>query len=240
MENTVYSLADFNVEIENTYGGIETFLKDYVTECENPDIEISVDDNDIAFENSSTDGEFKKPYLERLAVYRKFAEWLPMHNAFLMHGAVFETNGVGTILCAPSGTGKTTHMLLWKELLKDKFTVINGDKPIIRLTNDKFFAYGTPWCGKENLSQNKKTVLKNICFIKRSKTNFTETISKNDAVDLIFKQIYMPKSSLGVMKTLELADKLISVCNIYVINCNTDISAAKTAYSKIFKNGESI
>lgn len=240
MGNTVYSLADFNVEIKNTYGGIETFLKNYVTQCENTDFKISVNDSDIAFEASSTDGEFKKPYLERLAVYRKFAEWLPMHNAFLMHGAVFETNGVGTILCAPSGTGKTTHMLLWKELLKDKLTVINGDKPIIRFKEDTPFAYVTPWCGKENLGGNKKTALKNICFIKRSNINSTETISKNDAVDLIFKQIYMPKSSTEIVKTLELVNKLISVCNIYVINCNTDISAAKTAYLKIFVNGENI
>ena len=63
---------------------------------------------------------------------RKLAEWLPLHDAFVLHSATFDVDGVGVVFAAHSGTGKTTHMLLWQKLLGDKMTIVNGDKPIVR------------------------------------------------------------------------------------------------------------
>ena len=99
-------------------------------------------------------------YLESLAIYRKIAEKVIEYNGFLLHGVVVEVNKCGIAFLARSGVGKSTHVMLWKELLKNKLTIINGDKPLVRIIDGKIFAYGTAWAGKEKLHKNTKTELR--------------------------------------------------------------------------------
>lgn len=172
-----------------------------------------------------------------LAIQRKIAEWLPLHGAFLLHSACFDVNGIGVAFSAHSGTGKTTHMLLWQKLLGDKMTVVNGDKPIVRFFENEPetpYAYGTPWCGKENLGCNMRTPLKHICFIERADKNSCEPIAKSDAVNLIFNQVYMPKDPAAMMKTMQLIDRLLSCCKLWKIRCNMKSDAAETSFNAIF------
>lgn len=170
-------------------------------------------------------------------IQRKIAEWLPFHGAFLLHSACFDVDGVGVAFAALSGTGKTTHMLLWQKLLGDKMTVVNGDKPIVRFFEDEPetpYAYGTPWCGKEQLGCNMRTPLKHICFIERAEQNSCEPINKNDAINLIFNQVYMPKDPAAMMKTMQLIDRLLSCCKLWKIRCNMESDAAETSFNAIF------
>ena len=68
-----------------------------------------------------------------------------------MHGVALCYQQNGYLFLAPSGVGKTTHTNLWKEHLKDKVDIINGDKPILEFTQDKIILHASPWCGKENI-----------------------------------------------------------------------------------------
>lgn len=172
-----------------------------------------------------------------LAIQRKIAEWLPLQDAFLLHSACFDVNGSGVAFSAHSGTGKTTHMLLWQKLLGDKMTVVNGDKPIVRFFDDEPetpYAYGTPWCGKENLGCNMRTPLKHICFIERAEQNSCEPMEKGDAVNLIFDQVYMPKNPAAMAQTLQLIDRLLSCCTLWKIKCNMEPQAAEVSFGAIF------
>ena len=80
------------------------------------------------------------------AAYTDIAEKIPLSNAFVLHSATIDVEGVGVAFSAHSGTGKTTHMNLWQELLGDKMVVVNGDKPIVRFFDEEPnqpYAYGT-------------------------------------------------------------------------------------------------
>ena len=68
--------------------------------------------------------------------FRAFAEQLPHYNAFVLHSATFDVSGVGVAFAAHSGTGKTTHMMLWQKLLGERMTIVNGDKPIVRFFDE--------------------------------------------------------------------------------------------------------
>ena len=147
-------------------------------------------------------------------------------------------DGEGVAFAAHSGTGKTTHMRLWQELLGDRFKVINGDKPIIRFFEDEpdtAYGYGTPWCGKERLGCNERTKLKHICFIERATENSCVELEPNQVIDEIFNQVYMPENPMAAMATMQLINRFLSSCKIWRIYCNMDISAASTAYNTIFK-----
>ena len=96
---------------------------------------------------------------------------MPDFDAFLLHAAVIEVDGLAYAFAAPSGTGKTTHIALWKKFFGDRANIINGDKPIIRFENGTPYIYGTPWCGKEGYNINTKAPLAALCFIERSPEN---------------------------------------------------------------------
>ncbi len=225
----IVRMAELNILIENKYKYTENMCKDYITEGY-ADFSVSVSDDEISAENHgiSSDG-----YSESLAVYRKIAEKIIDYNGFLLHSAVIEAEGCGIAFLAASGVGKSTHTALWLKLLHGKATVINGDKPLIRIKGGKPFAYGTPWAGKENLHTNTKTELKKICFIERSEKNECILFDKKSVLSRLLNQIYIPKKSDKLLKLLELVNILSTSADFYLIKCNTDISAAETAYNTI-------
>ena len=232
----MYRIADFNVDYKPIYATQNLFLKKFLVPKTFSNVTIICDKADMQFEARS--GTFNSnANLEFTAFLRKLAEWLPLHSAFVLHSACFDVEGTGVAFAAHSGTGKTTHMRLWQQLLGDKIVVVNGDKPIVRFFDDDPetpYAYGTPWNGKEHLGCNMRTPLKHICFIERSETNFVEPVKKEDVINLIFNQVYMPKDPVAVMNTMQLIDRLLSCCSLWKIHCNMEIEAAEIAYETIF------
>lgn len=240
MDITKCKIADFNIALETGVRSFSKIMIQYLSDFSKEDVKIVVTDDDIALEEKLKEVNFEVKYsttYKLASVYRKIGDWLPLHNAFVLHSATFEVDGVGVAFAAHSGTGKSTHMLLWQKLLGDRLTVVNGDKPIVRFFDDEPdcpYAYGTPWNGKEKLGCNMRTPLKHICFIERAKENSVEKMDPKDAVNRILNQVYMPKNPLALAKTIELINRLMNSCELWKINCNMDPEAAEVAYNAIF------
>ncbi len=231
-----YIFADLKFEINEKYHTLSKEAEDYLGSFDNADFTVSVTLEDLKYEQSISDSDFSEGYLEYIAVLRKIGEILPLFDGFVLHSACFDVDGLGFAFLAPSGTGKTTHLNRWKSHLGERLTIVNGDKPIVRFIDGKPIAYGTPWCGKERLGSNTKTPLKHLCFIKRSDINFVKEVSRQQAVELILNQIYMPRiSPQTVAKTMELADRLLSNVRLWEIHCNQDQNAGEIIYKSIFE-----
>ncbi len=230
----ICKIADFVFEFKNASASLENFLKKYKSDTK-PEFLIKLTDEDI--EKARTYGciDIDTNQAEINACQQKVLSIIPLYDAFFLHSSLIEVNDIGIAFTALSGTGKTTHTLLWQKLLGDKIQIINGDKPIIRFKDGIPYGYGTPWCGKERLSINKSVPLKHLCFIERSERNSCEKISAKDSLKIIFSQIFIPKDATAAQKTLELLDRLLKSVDIWIIKCNTDISAAQTTYNAIFK-----
>lgn len=226
----VVRLAELNIAIQNKHDYIKDMCHDYIT-ADKADFCVSASDKEIDAEGKGKD--FDRGYLESLAIYRKIAEQITQYNGFLLHGVVFETNKCGVVFLAQSGVGKSTHAMFWKELLKDKMIVVNGDKPLVRIIDGKIFAYGTAWAGKEKLHTNTKTELKKICFIERSPKNECLPMKKDMVFERLIKQIFIPKDKALLLLILENINSLIEKCDFYLIKCNTDISSAEIAYKEM-------
>lgn len=235
-------LADFKVEFELDYERTVNSLCDFWDEFEDPDLRVQIPpevfelERKLFFEEHGIN--YHNKTLENNAAFRVLAEQIPKHDAFVLHSACFDVDGVGVAFAAHSGTGKTTHMGLWQKLLGDRMVFVNGDKPIVRFFEDEPeqpYAYGTPWNGKEHFGCNMRTPLKHICFIERSKTNYVEKVDKKAVVDRVFKQVYMPKDPQSMMKTMQLIDRLVTCCDLWIIHCNMEDDAAKVAYGAIFE-----
>ncbi len=230
-------LADLVIEIDNKYPYIPYYCREYSYNGDRPtDIFVSVSEDEIAAEALVCDPSVRQNlYLEYICAYRKIAEQLPKFNAFVMHGTVIRVENKGIAFMATSGTGKTTHMLFWRELCGDKLTIINGDKPIIRIIDGVPYAYGTPWAGKENYHTNDRVAMTDLCFIERSTTDEVINLSGIGGAMLFINQIYRNNDPEYLSKTYALADEFFRNCNLRKIKCTKNISAAKTAYDAIFK-----
>ncbi|MBR6533488.1 MAG: hypothetical protein IKT44_03580 [Clostridia bacterium] len=227
-------IADFNIEFKNPSSKLQYYLKSYISNSP-ADFAIETSANDIETLRDNVKFDASEFQLESAAFHNKLLERLPFYDALFLHASLIEVGGIGVAFTALSGTGKSTHTLLWQELLGDKMQIINGDKPIIRFFDSVPYGYGTPWNGKEGLGTNTKVPIKHICFIERSENNNCEKIDAEKALKNIFSQIFIPNDALAATKTLELLNLLLNDCAIWKIKCNMDLEAAQIAYNTIFK-----
>ena len=154
------------------YPSTERFCAGYI--CPKPthiDFSVAVHEEDIDSE-MARDAEglsLSRAYYEPLALYRKICAKALERGAFLMHCAVIAYEGRGYAFAAPSGTGKTTHIRLWQAVFgEENVTIVNGDKPLLRVMDGRIYAYGTPWCGKEGYQTNTRVPLAALCFLERA------------------------------------------------------------------------
>ena len=237
-------LAGKRIHITCRYNFTRIFCGEYVCEGEDADYSIVVNQSDIEFERQKSAAEdllegnpvsqYSGRYLETLAVYRKIAELLIEDNILLFHGSAIAVDGEAFLFTAKSGTGKSTHTRLWREVFGDRAVMVNDDKPLLLLRGGKVWACGTPWDGKHRLSTNTIVPLSGICILERGKENTIAPISAQEALPEIFQQSYRPQN-LG--KLLEVVETLTHSVDFYRLQCNMDPEAAQVAYNGMKKKG---
>ena len=226
-------IAELNICIENKYDYLEKLCREYTIEKpENVDMTVSVSDEQIAQEMSIAETEVTAGYAEGVCAYREICKRLPVEfGAYLFHSAVIEYGGNGFAFAAKSGTGKSTHIKLWRRRFGEGVHVVNGDKPILRFENGKLYAYGTPWCGKEGWQTNTRVPLKALCFLERSAENRIRRIGADEAVMLMFHQILTPQDLETVDSLFPLLDKTLREIPCYILGCNMSEEAAEVSYN---------
>lgn len=180
-------------------------------------------------------------FLESLALFRKLCNYiLSEANGIVFHSSAVAVDGEAYLFTAPSGTGKSTHTRLWRELLGEKAVMVNDDKPIVRFVDNEFYVYGTPWNGKHRIGNNCRAKVKAICALKRSSQNVIRKISPKEILPLILNQTLRPKEANLMENLLVLIDKLLKSVSLYELGCNMDISAAQLSYSTMSKGENNV
>lgn len=224
-------LGELKISIEHNYDYFSHFCKDYAARFDLPDIVVKSDSAAILKEKSMVPGASFES-CESLCIYRAIGEQLPQFDRFVFHGAAIEYQGNAYMFTAPSGTGKTTHINLWKKYLGDMVSVINGDKPIVKASKTSI-VYGTPWAGKEGYQHNTSAPLKAICILKQGKTNCITRLDKSNAVNHIMRQVYLPQDPTALSKTLVLMGTVIENTPVYMLECDISKTAFETAYNAL-------
>ena len=168
-------------------------------------------------------------------LYRLAIEELPKHGSFISHAAVVEYDGLAYAFMAPSGTGKSTHIKLWMDTLGPDATVINGDKPILRIdktpaSEPQIIACGSPWAGKEGWQTNTSAPLAGLCFLTRGNIDTCHRISPTEAFNSAMRQIYMPSDPVSAVSTLDFVDVLLQTVPLYQLSCTMNKTAVKASF----------
>ncbi len=117
-----------------------------------------------------------------------------------------------------------------KYLTDKKPYILNDDKPAIRVLEDGIFAYGTPFSGKHDMSENKKVRLKAICFLEQSKENAITKVETPEAIKLFFEQTVSHLKKEELEKFLDILEKILEEIPVYKLRCNMSEEAVQLSY----------
>lgn len=223
-------IAGITICLKNRFSYTEMLCKDYIVSDGDADFEVEATEEDISEEMTTTEEKTSEAYAEAVCLHRKIADRLWQYDAFLLHAALIECDGQGYAFAARSGVGKSTHIRLWKKNFGERVSIVNGDKPIVRITEEGVVAYGTPWNGKEGYGENRGCSFRGLCFLERGKTNAIKAISPEEAAMRLFPQVYLPTDSEAVDKTLSLLDRFVDRLSFWQLCCNMEDEAAHVAH----------
>ncbi len=237
-------LADKIIEIRSKYKLIKDFCSSYIIDPQDkPDLIIETKMEDLY--NSVIKLRQKNAELyhadeecpdletiEKLTIYEKIANALLDYDTLLVHGSVVSTNSEGYMITAESGVGKTTRTKLWLDHIPNT-VVINGDKPLIRFSEDEIEIYGTPWSGKEGWNNNISVPLKAIYFLERTEEgeqDVVKPIEEADAMIRLFNQTHQPPDKMAMLRIFTLFKRMTGKVKFYLFRSSPTMEAVKLAY----------
>lgn len=240
MSNAIHfrmRLANLTFEVACQYENTKQLCSDYLTESVTDQdwaitvsSEILVDEQAI-LRKKRDPGSENIIIVESYSLCRSIAEKLPDEDRVLFHGSSLAIDGNGVLFTAKSGTGKSTHTRLWREVFGDRVVMVNDDKPFLHITPEGTTVYSTPWRGKHRLGSNISAPLRAICIVCRGEENRMERVAHREALPTLLQQTYMPEDPRMLRKTLALADRLSRTVPVYRLYCNMDPQAARVAYA---------
>lgn len=233
-----YRIAGVNIRIDSNYPDIHEKCSKFRTDGV-PDVSFKLTRKDIEFEKKrrqnwneavgTTSYGWGDGVYETLAAHRKIVEYMPLHDTFMMHGSVVSVDDEAYLFTATSGTGKSTHTGLWRQLLGERAVMVDDDKPLLHVEEDgSTIANGTPWNGKHCLGDNIAVPLRAICFLERSEDNWIREIPKSEALLPLIKRVYRPSSAEVLSRVMDCVGRLKA--RFYRLGCNMDIEAARLSY----------
>ncbi|MBQ9673979.1 MAG: hypothetical protein IJV39_05070 [Ruminococcus sp.] len=228
----IYNICGLNIKFEPKYEQTVSRAEKYIAKDQSviPDFEMNITEHGI--------DEYIKlyPYTNRsLAEHCLYAMALFDNildfDGFFLHSSAIAVDGRAYLFTADSGVGKSTHSQLWMKHFKDRAVMINDDKPVIRIIDDKIYACGNPFSGKHDISANILVPLGGICCIHRGEVNSIKKISTKEALTVIMNQTLRISEKSKTIKLFDLLDRVLSNVDIYSLHCNISDEAVEVAYN---------
>ena len=171
----------------------------------------------------------------------QFYSHLMKFNGMMLHASAVELDGKAYLFSGPCGMGKSTHTRIWQQTFGSAAQVFNDDKPALRHLDGKWYAYGTPWCGKDGINQNKKVPLAGICFLKQAPENKIRQLTPVEAVQRIISQTRRRFSQLENLDLmLQIVEKLSLEIPVFELENRPEPEAALLSYETMRRKAEEI
>ncbi|MCD8119421.1 MAG: hypothetical protein LUE29_08090 [Lachnospiraceae bacterium] len=237
MDTFCIELAGVPIEIKSRYNYCRWFCRNYLTDSQ-PLFDVYAGDDRMA-ELKEYSPDMRDEFLERDAIYSAIASKLPYYNRVTLHGACISYKGQGILFTAASGTGKSTHIGLWKRYLGEDVDIVNGDKPIFQVEDRNgeigITAWDTPWCGKEGWNRKHSAPMRAICFIRRTEDgeNHIRKVDPDESISLMLRQMFHPYEPEATGLMLELFDQIIETLPMYLLECDISEDAVRCSFEAL-------
>ena len=227
-------IADWYVEVP-AVGDMEKRCAEYVTtEEREPDIVIREED----FEPQRWEGADNNMvcYMETARLF--YYDILRL-GGMMLHSAAVEYEGRAYLFSGPSTVGKSTHTRLWPQLLGEGVHFFNDDKPALRCIDGVWYAYGTPWCGKDGINKNIRVPVAGICFLKQAYENKIRRLTEKEAViHAVSQSTRRDSDPTKMIHLLSIVDKLVRQVPMYELENKPELDAARLSYETMRKGSK--
>lgn len=220
-------IADLIVEVPKA-GGMAPRCRDYLTDSALP-VDITINEAAYRMDDPVYPTYEIGCYLES---GHQFYGHLLKHAGLLLHASALEFGGKAYLFSGPSGVGKSTHTRLWLQRFGQEVRVFNDDKPALRYLDGRWYAYGTPWCGKDGINENRKASLGGICFLKQAEENAICRLSGQQALASLYSQtMHNFRREADMDRLLSAIDLLVRHVPIWELANTPGQEAVDLAYS---------
>ncbi|MBR5152413.1 MAG: hypothetical protein IKW60_02675 [Clostridia bacterium] len=155
------------------------------------------------------------------------------YQRMVYHSSCIEVGGKAIAFSAPSGTGKSTHVGLWKKHVPDT-VIINDDTPVFRFDReDAVYACGSPWSGKTDLNTNREAPLAAIVMLRQGANNSIRKLCGTEAFVRVFGQARKLPFKTSMEQVTELCEQLLSRVPVYELTCNISEDAVRVVREAI-------
>ena len=169
----------------------------------------------------------------------QFHRQLLNFEGMFLHSSVVVMEGKAYLFSGHSTAGKSTHTRLWQQVFGPAARVINDDKPALRLIDGVWYAYGTPWCGKDGININERAPIAGVCFMKKATENRIRRLNNFEAMQKILSQTthkFHRAERLDLM--LASLDSFLRMIPVYELENRPEPEAARLSYETMRAGAE--
>ena len=176
--------------------------------------------------------------LEYMESGEQFYWHLLRYNGLMLHASAAAMGGRAYLFSGPCGRGKSTHTRLWQQTFGEAVQVFNDDKPALRRLDGRWFAYGTPWCGKDGINLNQKWPLGGICFLEKAQENRIRRLSPAETLPLVMAQTLHRLLPQHMELLLASLDSLLREIPVFLLENRPEEAAARLSYETMRRAAE--
>jgi len=156
-----------------------------------------------------------------------------LEPAMLLHASAVKYDGEAVVFIGPSGVGKTTQAILWKEHLQAE--ILNGDKVFLIIEKDRPYACGSPWAGSSPYIVNDRAPVKGIVFLRQGPDNEVEKLTNLYAFLALARHAFFPQwDRLSTANAMQMLNFILKSTPVFLLTCRPDGEATAIVKEKIW------
>ncbi len=159
-------------------------------------------------------------------------------RGFVLHSSAAVIDGAGVICAGRSGRGKST---ISKILEQTGIAVLTDERPVVRVTNDGFRVYGTPWPSSGGCVINADAPLSKLYFIEHGVSNRVQPLSAGETLKRLIDVAMIPWMSSALFDPLiEVLENLVAAIPSAVMSFVPDknvVDFIRTDLNSVWQGG---
>ena len=148
-------------------------------------------------------------------------------GGYVFHCSYIDLDGRAILFTAPSGVGKSTQAELWRSLRGAQ--IVNGDRAVIRASEDGVLACGLPFAGSSQYCLNRDLPVAAVVYLGQAPRTTIRRLRGYEAFARIWEgcsvNLWEPEQLQRISKLVEQTAAMVPV---YHLPCTPDESAVET------------